>query len=731
MNSTLIARIKAAHVELGPTPATWWVGEKGAWKEAPGRPPPPHKVSSSWPEFVGAVEEASRLDLKTKGDGPHFVLATMDRGYRGKAHVEAVHGLTIDIDNARTDVSALRAWVESTGLAWVMQVRGGKAHVHFPVDRMVGRERFLGAARVFLGEVGEIFPGVDLNLARPEQPCFVYARVGGGGPVATLSGAGYALDLSEWCVPGALGVERGERLPGRGFLLDAGGQWEPGEGLLDARTIRQCHEPHRSILLACAAGEAPELEEGGRNAALHAALWSLARVDCQLSPAGVAQALALGGVMLDRDAEFADGTWWSERYETAAREIGVHRAAKALEDAEKGGEWVGRVARDKEGRVTANPGNVVFVLVHDPDVADALRWNTFSGQGEVPAGAELPWGAPGPRALDLEADWGPCMTWLRDVPRVGQIFSKGAVMDGLLASARARSYDPLEEYLRGLQWDGVPRIATWLHDWLGADDTELVRQMGRRWLISGVARGLDGGCQVDSVLVLQGEQGLGKSSAFRILAGDWYTDRIGDPHHKDSMQEIQGRWVVEIAELESMRKHDMATIKAFLTRTSDNYRASHARDMVVRPRRCVFGASTNADHYLADATGGRRWWCVGVHKALDQTGFMAIRDQLWAEAVHEYDRGESWHLTGWLQAQAMAEAEDRREDSPWEDAIQKWNPPAEGFTTGDLYAAMGVSKSDTRAGYQLRDALKVLGYVQTRPRDGGTRRKLWIRKPIK
>lgn len=725
MSSTLDQRIKEAHVEVGPVTATWWIGETGSWREAPGRVPPPHRTSSTWAEFEGALREAARLRLEKKGDGPNFVLATMDRGYRGKDHVVRTHGLTLDIDDPHADVDAIRAWLASVGLAYVMQVRAGKVHVHIPIDPIESRDVAVSAARVFLGEVAALFPGVDLAMSRPEQVCFAYAPVNGS-PVATVSGPGYALDLSTWALPGALGAS--DRVPGREYLLAAAGQWTPGGGALDARTVRSCREPHRAILLACLAGEAPALEPGGRNAALHAALWSLASVDPELAPAGVARALVLGGMLLDRGAEFAAPEWWARHYENAAREIGVQRAAQAAEDADKGGRWTQLVQRDAKGAVTANALNPAIIMAHDPDIAPALAWNKFSDRPEVLPGRALPWGAPGPREVHLDAEWYPAAEWLRAVPRVGAPFARGAVLDALGAAARLSPYDPLERYLRGLRWDGVPRIRTWLRDWLGAPDTEIVAEMGRRWLISGAARGLRPGCQVDSVLVLQGAQGLGKSSAFRALSRGWYSDRVGDPQQKDAMQELQGVWVIELAELESMRKHDLATLKSFLTRTVDVYRASHARDSIARPRRCVFGATTNQRQFLADPTGARRWWCVTVTRALPAEPFGAVVDQLWAEAVAEYDRGEPWHLTGHLADAAEDEAEDRREDSPWEDAIVRW-APAGSFSTGEVLAALGAGKTDKLALYQIRDALHVLGYEQRRVRSGGgDRSRLWTKR---
>lgn len=726
MNSSFEKRVKEAHVEVGPVTATWWIGETGSWREAPGRGAPPHRTTSTWADFEGALREAARLRLTAKGDGPNFVLASMDRGYRGKAHVRTVHGITLDLDDPHTDVDAVRAWLGSVGLAYVMQVRGGKAHVHLPIDPIADRDVAVSAARVFLGEVAGLFPGVDLAMSRPEQVCFAYAPVGGS-PVATLSAPGYALDLSAWAVPGALGPK--DRVPGREYLLAAAGQWTPGGGALEARTLRGCREPHRSILAACLAGEAPALEPGGRNAALHAALWSLAAVDPELDPAAVARSLVLGGMLLDRSAEWSDPAWWSSRYENAAREIGVQRAAQAAEDADKGGRWTGLVQRDAKGQVTANGLNPAIIFAHDPDIAPALAWNRFSDRPEVLPGRALPWGGPGPREVHLDAEWYPAAEWLRAVPRVGAPFARGSVLDAIESSARQRTYDPLERYLRGLRWDGVPRISTWLQVWLGAPDMEIAREMGRRWLISGAARGLRPGCQVDSVLVLQGRQGLGKSSAFRALGKGWYSDRLGDPSQKDSMAEIQGVWILEIAELESMRHVDLARLKGFLTRTEDVYRAAYARANIARPRRCVFGATTNQRQFLADPTGARRWWCVSVDRPLDQAAFGEVVDQLWAEAVVALDAGQDWHLTGHLADAAAREADERREDSPWEDAIERWSP-TEPFTTGEAFTALGVAKTDTRAGYQIRDALTLLGYRQIRPRSApGVRSgaRVWVR----
>lgn len=212
--------------------------------------------------------------------------------------------------------------------------------------------------------------------------------------------------------------------------------------------------------------------------------------------------------------------------------------------------------------------------------------------------------------------------------------------------------NPLRLCLQQVKWDGETRISTWLTEYMGVKPGEYTAVVGRKWLISAVARATSPGCQADHMLILEGVQGIGKSQALRILGGRFYSEYSGGvtgggTSHKDMVATIAGKIIVEMSELTSMRRADMEALKAVLTTTADDVRLSYERDPKTYPRTCVFAGSTNGvgQSYILDATGARRFWPVHVGECgpVKIEALKKARDQLWAEAVHAHDSGEDWH----------------------------------------------------------------------------------------
>ncbi len=238
---------------------------------------------------------------------------------------------------------------------------------------------------------------------------------------------------------------------------------------------------------------------------------------------------------------------------------------------------------------------------------------------------------------------------------------------------------PVRDYLEALKWDGTQRISDWLTLYMGADAPkedigkwDYIRAVGRKWLISGVARILDPGCQVDHVLILEGPQGQGKSTALRILGDPFFSDDIPELGSKDASQATAGVWIVELSELGSMRRADVSKVKSFITRRTDRFRPPYGRRVVEAPRHCIFAGSVNDSSYLADETGGRRFWPIQCGK-VDLESLRRDRNQLWAEAVARYQAKEPW----WLDSRELIEAatseqETRYQSDPWEAEIAGW-----------------------------------------------------------
>lgn len=229
------------------------------------------------------------------------------------------------------------------------------------------------------------------------------------------------------------------------------------------------------------------------------------------------------------------------------------------------------------------------------------------------------------------------------------------VLEAIGWRARRNTFHPVRDWLGGLQWDGVPRLHSWLADHLGAKadvPTELeglyLSEVGCRFMIGAVARVFEPGCKLDTVLVLEGEQGVGKSSVVRALVpnGDWHSETPPELGTKDAALHLQGKWVIELSELASVNRAGQEHVKSFVTAPVDKFRRPYGRKDESFPRQCVFVGTTNAQEFLRDDTGGRRFLPVRMTKPLDREAFLAERDKLWAEAKARYQRGEPWHITG-------------------------------------------------------------------------------------
>lgn len=289
-----------------------------------------------------------------------------------------------------------------------------------------------------------------------------------------------------------------------------------------------------------------------------------------------------------------------------------------------------------------------------------------------------------------------------------------------------RSFHPVRDYLTRLEWDGEVRLTNWLQRYAGAEDTRYHRCVGTWWLISAVARAFDPGCKVDHMLILEGAQGAGKSTTFRILGGDWFSDTElpigrGGP---DAYQLLSGVWIYELAELSGMDFKQIEQVKAYLTSSTDKFRKSYGRNPGKKPRNTVFAGTTNSDRYLRDTTGNRRFWPVRI-RGSDLEALAEDRDQLWAEAVVRYHAGEEWWPSSPEQVQMCVAAQrERTERDPWEDILTDWLLSNQRFgfvATTELFAkALDLPKAQQHAGNgrRLADAMSAIGWVRDRKRNG-------------
>ncbi len=307
-------------------------------------------------------------------------------------------------------------------------------------------------------------------------------------------------------------------------------------------------------------------------------------------------------------------------------------------------------------------------------------------------------------------------------------------------------FHPVREYLSGLKWDGTPRLDFWLRDFLGVADTPYSRACARKTLCAAVMRAMHPGIKFDHVLVLEGAQDVGKSTAISILGGTWAADAPVDPHSRDTVQMLQGRWFVELAEMEVTRRTDEEALKAFITRRTDLARLAYGRTVGEFPRQSVFIATKNprADGtYLKDDTGNRRWWpvrCEPTHGGLGQIDFKGLkdaRDQLFAEAVARMKTapGEKLYMeTAELKQLAKEEVAQRHASHAWVESIAAWiertdekpETRREFVTAREVFieALAGTDRQiDRRAELAIASVMRTLGWHSGSKRVG--KRVVW------
>jgi len=338
------------------------------------------------------------------------------------------------------------------------------------------------------------------------------------------------------------------------------------------------------------------------------------------------------------------------------------QAVKALHDA--------LVRNPSNRKAVENLPNTIRVLRMDPELAGILAFSEFHGAVMMmQAAPDTDAPGPYPRPMqdeDLNAIWIAVQeSWL---PKVGrEILTTAAVH-----VAHEHRYNPVRDWLAALTWDGHKRLDNWLEHAFGATDIAGYHaSVGAKFLVGAVRRVRQPGCKFDHMLVLEGDQGIGKSRACRALFGDaWFTDDM--PHDwksKDAPMSLLGVWGVELADLEQLIRNEREVIKAFISRQADRFRKPYGRGFIVQPRQMVFIATTNDNDYLRDPSGGRRFWPVRC-KFANPEWIADNRDQLWAEAAAAEELGD----TTWLDNRAVEELAKLEQLArvgydPWHDRI--------------------------------------------------------------
>ena len=322
---------------------------------------------------------------------------------------------------------------------------------------------------------------------------------------------------------------------------------------------------------------------------------------------------------------------------------------------------------NKQGNVYPVLANAIAALRYAPEWKGVLAFNDFELTPMMMRAA--PWGlsTAGHSWTDQEdrlaADW---------LQRNGILVDVNTAAQAAQTVAKDHCFHPVRSYLESVKWDGVERLERWLSTYLGVGDTSYSRAIGSRWLISAVARIYRPGVKADCCLILEGPQGIKKSTALKTLAGPYFTDELADLGSKDSALQTRGVWIIELSELDTLSRSEVSRIKAFMSRTTDRFRPPYGKRLIESPRQCVFAGTVNHSTYLRDDTGARRFWPV-LCGSIDVEQLARDRDQLSAEAKARFDQGAVWWLeTAELVTAASQEQANRFETDPWEELIARW-----------------------------------------------------------
>lgn len=331
------------------------------------------------------------------------------------------------------------------------------------------------------------------------------------------------------------------------------------------------------------------------------------------------------------------------------------------------GDWTALLRRTEGGGLQPQLMNAYLILKHAPEWEGVLAYNQFAERIEK---LKAPPVSDGEAGAWVDVDASKALVWLQMVWGLG-VRSSAIVDEAARMVAWDNRYHPVRQWLDALPaWDGVERLGRVMMDVFGADDNDYTRHIGKSLLVSAVARVLKPGCKVDEMVVLEGAQGLGKSTCIAELFGPaWYLETSEAPTTKDFYVVMQGNWVVEIGEMQSFSRADINQVKMAITRRDDKYRAPYDRHGSSHPRQCIFIGTTNADTYLSDPTGARRFLPVLCRQA-DVSQVRFIRLELWAEALALFRQGFRW----WDYPKEMASAEQdaRYVEDAWEEAIASY-----------------------------------------------------------
>jgi predicted P-loop ATPase len=377
--------------------------------------------------------------------------------------------------------------------------------------------------------------------------------------------------------------------------------------------------------------------------------------------------------------------------------------------------------------------NLVVILEHDESWRSCVRLDKFSNRIAISPRSPL---MRDPDQRWSDTDVLKTKMWIER--EYGIRPSTDDIHGAIVIVADTNSFNPLRDYLDALpapSGDQEDLLDTFLIDFFGAPDTPLTRALGAKWMIAAIARAYKPGCKVDTVLILEGIQGLKKSRFLAQLCPEttWFADGLSEFGSKDQAVEIEGKWIIELAEMKGFGK-ELDAIKAFISRAAENYRPPYGRNDIHSPRKCVFAATVNPEvaGYLRDSTGNRRFWPIACTKQSPELE-PAVRDRLWSEAKARFEAGERW----WLEdAELIAAAEKEQENrvvlDAWHDRVEDYVSSKASTSIDEILEnclRIDIGKRDHGHVTRVGRILTMLKWQKYRPRRDGRQKERRYRNP--
>lgn len=386
--------------------------------------------------------------------------------------------------------------------------------------------------------------------------------------------------------------------------------------------------------------------------------------------------------------------------------IEKRKVSREIEEEE---EWKNELIYNKKGIIIQSIYNVELVLKNDRNLKNKVALDTFNDK--ICVLGSLPWNSSNEKRQWRDVDDAGLRAYLEKIYGLNH---RNNIYDAWELIVYDNSFNSVANYLKSLKHDGIKRLDTLFIDYLGVEDNLYSREVTRKSLVGAVARVFEPGVKLDTSIVLVGSQGVGKSQIINRLGKEWYSDNITTVKGKEACEQIQGFWIIEIAELAAMKRVEIEAIKHFMSKQEDTYRGAYARNVKSHKRQCIFFCTTNTHDCLKDYTGNRRFL------PLDVDGDKATKDiwkdlnnyevdQIWAEAVKFYKAGEKLILSSKANELAKQEQESHTKHNPLEGIINEYldMPVPDDWYDKDLYDRINYIRNAKKTG-KPRDKISAI-----------------------